>query len=744
MRVAAGVHDMVTRAEVILAGTDLTRSMFASASRNFDGLKTQISSVQAGATTMATTIAGALALVGGKGVIDTLDRLDDLQEKTGISVEKLSELRFAGESVGTPFEALAGGIGRLSKLMVEAAGGNKEASETFKALNIDIKNADGTMRSNEAVLGDLADRFSGYGDGVEKSALAQRVFGKSGAEMIPFLNQGREGIEKLRIEAEQLGAIYGGSLAKDAADLNDNMTKLKLASEAAAVAVGGPLLKSLVSITNQIIEAKKEGGLLNALLISIGGGFARTLGVDEIGKVQARARDATGEMARLQGLMNGVELQLQRDPTNEMAQRRQATIRAKIEEQQRIAASSSEELKRLANLADPMGDPQRRKEDRGFTPTAPDKAAAPVVPSGGGASSKEKDQEAAAKRYIESLTKQTEKVKELSQVEIALAEIQRIRTAGGEVTEAQKQRILQTAAEIDILKEREELEKTATKEREKDQQRLFALQDQAKQIYESSRTPLEAYNAAVAHLNDLRREGLITAETYARSISKEGQEFTDAEKRLRDLANQTDEFSKRAAESIQDSIGEGLVDILDGNFDDIGKKFLKMLQRMAAEAAAANISRAMFGDLVKGGEGSGLFGQLLRSVGAGLLGGAGGGISAGNQATFDTFITGLAGARADGGPVAAGRAYLVGERGQEIFVPKSDGSIVPNHELGGSKSLTVNNMTSGRIDFASIDQTPAGDVLTLRQMDQIAAQFNDPNSRLSKSASRNLGVQRKR
>ncbi|MNT77797.1 hypothetical protein D3C72_2169510 [compost metagenome] len=62
----------------------------------------------------------------------------------------------------------------------------------------------------------------------------------------------------------------------------------------------------------------------------------------------------------------------------------------------------------------------------------------------------------------------------------------------------------------------------------------------------------------------------------------------------------------------------------------------------------------------------------------------------------------------------------------------------------GGKGLTVNNLTSGRVDFASVDKTPSGDVLTLRQMDQIAAQFNNPNSRMSKSMSRNLAVQRKR
>jgi hypothetical protein len=735
---------MVTATQIIITAADRTQAAFASASRNVDGLKTQIGGLAASAGTLGAVLASAVAFMGAKGAIDTLDKLDDLQEKTGISVEKLSELRFAGESVGTPFEVLAGGVGRLSKLMVEAAGGNKEATATFKALGIEIKNTDGTLRTNEQVLGDLADRFSGYEDGATKSALAQRVFGKSGAEMIPFLNQGRDGIEKLRIEAEQLGAIYGGSLAKDAADFNDNLTKLKLSSEAAAITLGGPLLKSLVDITNQILQAKKEAGLLNAVLATMGGGIARTLGTDEIGKAESRARSASAEMARLQGLMNGVDLTLQRDPTNEMAQRRQATYRTKIEEQQRLAAASSEELKRLANLADPAGDPRKRQEDRGFTPsTDQPKGAAPVISTGGGSSSKEKDLEASAKRYIESLSKQTEKVKELSQVEISLAEIQRIRAAGGEVTEAQKQKILQTAAEIDVLKEREATEKEITRDREKDQQRLFQLQDEAKRVYESSRTPLEAYNDAIARLNDLRSQGMLSADTYVRAVSQEGLQFTEAEKRLRDLANQTDEFSKQAAESIQDSIGQGLTEILEGNFDDIGKNFLKMLTRMAAQAAAANLSRAMFGDLVKGGEGNGIFGIALKAFGSLISPGAGAGISAANQASFDTVITGLAGARADGGPVAAGKAYLVGERGQEVFVPKGDGTIIPNHELGG-KGLTVNNLTNGRVDFASVDRTPSGDVLTLRQLDQIAAQFNDPNSRLSKSAGRNLGVQRKR
>lgn len=203
----------LNRAEILLAATDKTKAAFASVGRNLDGLKTSATAVQARFAALGGVIGGALAVSQAKGGIDLLDRLDDLSEKSGITVEKLSELRFAGEAVGTPLDALASGVQRLSRQMAEAASGNKEAVETFKTLGVEVKNADGTLRSSDEVLADVADRFASYKDGAGKAALAQQLFGKSGAEMIPLLNQGKEGIERLKNEAIALGAIYGGDLA---------------------------------------------------------------------------------------------------------------------------------------------------------------------------------------------------------------------------------------------------------------------------------------------------------------------------------------------------------------------------------------------------------------------------------------------------------------------------------------------------------------------------------------------------
>jgi hypothetical protein len=46
--------------------------------------------------------------------------------------------------------------------------------------------------------------------------------------------------------------------------------------------------------------------------------------------------------------------------------------------------------------------------------------------------------------------------------------------------------------------------------------------------------------------------------------------------------------------------------------------------------------------------------------------------------------------KAAGGPVIGGRPYVVGEVGPELFVPRTSGSIVPSHKLGGSGGVVVN------------------------------------------------------
>jgi hypothetical protein len=106
-----------------------------------------------------------------------------------------------------------------------------------------------------------------------------------------------------------------------------------------------------------------------------------------------------------------------------------------------------------------------------------------------------------------------------------------------------------------------------------------------------------------------------------------------------------------------------------------------MMRDIALLALRANVLQPLFGG--GGTPGGGWFGTLVSS----LLGST----STGPGGWTTTTVPALA----EGGPAMSGRPYLVGEMGPELFIPRHDGTVVPNHALGGGGS-TINM----RIDLA--------------------------------------------
>ncbi|HCS18466.1 MAG TPA: hypothetical protein DIW45_12540, partial [Erythrobacter sp.] len=108
----------------------------------------------------------------------------------------------------------------------------------------------------------------------------------------------------------------------------------------------------------------------------------------------------------------------------------------------------------------------------------------------------------------------------------------------------------------------------------------------------------------------------------------------------------------------------------------IAKSFKDMAQETmnALKGMVDSIKSGDFLDIL-----SGVVNMVLQLGSAGLFGQK---FATGLNTTFD-------GARAMGGPVSAGKTYLVGEKGPELFSPGSSGSIIPNHELGGGSIAQI-------------------------------------------------------
>lgn len=155
----------------------------------------------------------------------------------------------------------------------------------------------------------------------------------------------------------------------------------------------------------------------------------------------------------------------------------------------------------------------------------------------------------------------------------------------------------------------------------------------------------------------------------------------DIQARAEETKDAFTKFAEEAAANIQDAMADTLFNWMQGEFGNIANDFKKMLDRMVANALAARIGEALFGAGFggsSGGELGGLFGKI-----AGIFGGK----------------------RASGGPVSAGRAYLVGEKGPELMVPSGAGRIIPNGQFGGG--IVVNLNVSGVRDSSDLRQSSA-------------------------------------
>jgi hypothetical protein len=214
---------------------------------------------------------GVTASVGGlvafaKAGIDAADDIGKLAQKVGVTTESLSAMQYAAKLSDVSNEQLATGLARLARAASDAAAGSKESSEAFQAIGVAVKDSNGNLRSTEDLLLDIADRFSKMEDGAGKTALAMRIFGRAGADLIPLLNAGRSGFEEFRREAERVGRVISSDTAKAAEEFNDNMTRLGIAAGSAKFALAESLLPTLTRVAQGMADAVLEGeGLIGVL-----------------------------------------------------------------------------------------------------------------------------------------------------------------------------------------------------------------------------------------------------------------------------------------------------------------------------------------------------------------------------------------------------------------------------------------------------------------------------------------------
>ena len=276
--------------------------------KNFSGTAQRaFGGIQSAFAALGVTLSAGAVALGIKKTIDGMDALNDASKRLGVGTEALSALGYAAEQSGSSMEGLQTGLKFLNKNLQEARDGSKEMATTLRQFGVTA------LDDTESALAKLADGFAKMPDGARKTAAAIKIFGRSGTELIPLLNEGSAGLAKFRAEAERLGIIVSGPAAKAADDFNDSMNKIGKSFSAIGISIANSVLPYFKQLAGAMGEAATAGGGLSGVLAAL---------TRELGNLMRYGTDSAG---RKMGLTK--ELEQQEKILEQQIKRRQELLK---------------------------------------------------------------------------------------------------------------------------------------------------------------------------------------------------------------------------------------------------------------------------------------------------------------------------------------------------------------------------------------------------------------------------------
>ena len=197
-----------------------------------------------------------------KGSIDAADAFGKLETQTGIAANTLQAYVNAGKLAGVEQATIEKGLRRLAQSMREADQGVATYKDAYDDLGISVRNTDGTLKTNQQVLGEIADTFAQMEDGVTKTAIAMEIFGRSGAQMVNLLNDGKASLEEFNFEVSD-------RFAQNSEYFNDQMTALGIKLQGFTMQMADHLLPTLNNLAEMFSNITQDGADLTLLFEGI-------------------------------------------------------------------------------------------------------------------------------------------------------------------------------------------------------------------------------------------------------------------------------------------------------------------------------------------------------------------------------------------------------------------------------------------------------------------------------------------
>jgi phage-related minor tail protein len=639
--------------KIIITASDQTKSAFDSVSRSLSTLSVKAQAVSATFKGFGGLLGAALSfsLLGmAKNLAEAGDKLQKLSVKTGIAVEDLSKLDYAASLSDLSMEDLGAALTKLNRVMGDAANGSKEATDALARFGV----APDSGQTALEVFKQIADRVKATGDETRVASALNDVLGKSFANLIPLLKGGSDGIKSAGDELAKFGGVMTGDLAKASEDFNDNMTKIGKAIDGLKISLLGGVVKGLRDVTNEMLEGT----------IAAGGFFAALNAGATLNPFKNTSENLKSVRAELAEMERVAKEEGYMDAERYKRKKNQLAL-LKLEQQRQALAGAenygNEGIGSRVKQAEILDTPQKAKAAKAGRAKKDDPYTDLLTPAA----------EAYA-RAIESLNKNLldaeKSTLKLDDAESMLYDLMRS-AVWKDMPEPWKDLVTaQVEAASAAIK---------TAEKTKELNDLIAATPTAK---------LEEMRGKMMLLAEAFDEGKISAEVFSEAAQTALGTLSDTAKEATDDLS---EFAVQAARNMQDAMAEFLFEPFKDGVDGMLKSFGTMVQKLIANAVAADLAKRLFGK-AGGGEGDGLLGAGLDWLG-GLFKNADGGVYASpglssysgsivSHPTLFKFANGIG---------------MMGEAGAEAILPLKRGADGKLGVSAGGGGHTVNVYVTG-------------------------------------------------
>jgi hypothetical protein len=625
--------------------------------------------VIAGAATAA--VAG-LTLIFNKQR-DLIDSQAKMAQQLDTTFASIANLKRAGELGGVGLNKIEVASRQLNINLGEAIAGTKAQVDAFDRLGLsaqeifDLPLDQRIAKINQALRDNV--------QASERAAVAADIFGSRNAKAIQQLDPGT--IAEAARQVELFGLNLSDVDSTKVEMANDAFSTFGLLIDGAQKQLTVQLAPILKAVGDEFLRAAEEaGGLGNvvqdatqtivnglSVILNVGAGIGRVFtitkelivgtvatGLAQLQRLEAKANEI---LAKLPDFLGGSKFAANAKAVGDAAEANFA--RAEMAAQ-RITDALNEPLAGDA-FKQFFADAQKAATEAAAATVAGRKAALATGGAGaaGGAGTGSAANKARASA-VQSLASMTDSLRmQIDTLGMGETATLKYRIEQGDLAQTLREAGAAGQQYADQLLRLTERQESMRKDSEMLAEELAALTaeiEEGRAVFNATRTPLEQYQLQIAKLNTLSHQGAIDQDTYNRAVMQAQGAFDAASQGANQFGIDLEQIGRTLGENIQGSLAEFLFDPFKNGTDGMLQQFSDLLRKMAAEIAAAEIMKFAFG--------------------AGGVGSGGGAIGAGLAALGGFF----GGARANGGPVNSGSAFLVGERGPEVFVPGTSGTIM--------------------------------------------------------------------